>query len=141
MANLSEIISFNSEFSNAINLYLNLNKAEKIKSYIPTKSSVDILQKYLEAVEDNKRQATLLIGPYGKGKSHLLLVLLAVLSLERNTENKKLIMSLIKRIGKVDKDTSNRVTTLWDKGRFLPVVIMSTQGDLDRKSTRLNSSH
>lgn len=132
MANLSEIISFNSEFSNAINLYLNLNKAEKIKSYIPTKSSVDILQKYLEAVEDNKRQATLLIGPYGKGKSHLLLVLLAVLSLERNTKNKKLIMSLIKRIGKVDKDTSNRVTTLWDKGRFLPVVIMSTQGDLNQ---------
>ena len=31
---LSDIVSFNSEFRNAINLYLNLNKADKIRSYI-----------------------------------------------------------------------------------------------------------
>ena len=74
---LSEIVGFNNEFKNAINLYLNLNKKDKIKSYIPTKSSVDILKRYLYAVEQNKFQSTLLIGPYGKGKSHLLLVLLA----------------------------------------------------------------
>ena len=30
---LSDIVSFNSEFRNAINLYLNLNKADKIRSY------------------------------------------------------------------------------------------------------------
>ena len=81
---LSDIVSFNSEFRNAINLYLNLNKADKIRSYIPTKSSVDILKQYIDAVENNKRQATILIGPYGKGKSHLLLVLLAIISLEIN---------------------------------------------------------
>lgn len=133
MAKLSEIISFNSEFRNAINLYLNLNKADKVNSYIPTKSSVDILNQYLFAVENNKKQATLLIGPYGKGKSHLLLVLLAVLSMERNEKNKELIEKLSKLIGKVDKMVADRIDTIWnEKGKFLPIIIMSTQGDLNQ---------
>lgn len=132
MAKLRDIVSFNSDFKNAINLYLNLNKEDKIKSYIPTKSSVDILQKYLDAVEDNKRQATLLIGPYGKGKSHLLLVLLAVLSLARDKSNEKLIKSLATRIGKIDKKTGEMIYNLWNRGKFLPVIIMSTQGDLNQ---------
>ena len=37
---LSDYISFNMNFKTSINLYLNLNKADKIKSYIPTKSSL-----------------------------------------------------------------------------------------------------
>ena len=53
---LSDIVSFNSEFRNAINLYLNLNKADKIRSYIHTKTYVDILKQYIDAVENNKRQ-------------------------------------------------------------------------------------
>lgn len=72
---LRDIIQFNSNFKTAINLYLSLNKAEKVLGYIPTKSSVSFLGEYLKAVLENKEQATLLVGPYGKGKSHLLLVL------------------------------------------------------------------
>ena len=90
---LSQIVKLNGNFKNSINLYLNLNKKEKIDSYIPTKSSVDILEQYLDAVLDNKQHSTLLIGPYGKGKSHLLLMLLATLTLENNVNNCK---SLIK---------------------------------------------
>lgn len=77
---LNEIIEFNSNFKTAINLYLSLNKSDKVLGYIPTKSSVNFMGEYLRAVIENKEQATLLIGPYGKGKSHLLLVLLAALS-------------------------------------------------------------
>jgi hypothetical protein len=130
---MNEIISFNSEFKNSINLYLNLNKIEKVQSYIPTKSSIDILDRYLEAVENNKFQSTLLIGPYGKGKSHLLLVLLAILSMDRNKENTKCITELTARINNVDSEISNRIQDIWNKqGKFLPVIIMSTQGDLNQ---------
>jgi len=41
---LSDIVRINSNFKNAINLYLNLNKEDKIASYIPTASSVAILR-------------------------------------------------------------------------------------------------
>lgn len=130
---LSEIVGFNSEFKNAINLYLNLNKKDKIRSYIPTKSSVDILKRYLNAVEQNKFQSTLLIGPYGKGKSHLLLVLLAIISMERNVEDNVVVSELSERIKRVDESTSSIIDSIWkNKGRFLPVIIMSTQGDLNQ---------
>lgn len=63
---LKDLIGVNSDFRNAINIYLNLNSRDKVLGYIPTKSSVKILKDYLESVLGNKEQATLLIGPYGK---------------------------------------------------------------------------
>lgn len=132
---LHEMISFNKEFKSGINLYLSLNKREKVQSYIPTNSSLRILDEYLQATISNKEQATLLIGPYGKGKSHLLLVLLAILSMERNKENKKVINSLIKRIGNDDdlnKQVKNDIEKAWDAKPFLPIVLNSTNGDLNQ---------
>ena len=40
---LKEIIKFNSSFKTAVNLYLSLNKPEKVLGYIPTKSSGNFL--------------------------------------------------------------------------------------------------
>lgn len=132
MAQLKDLIQVNSDFKNAINLYLDLNNTNKLNSYIPTKSSVDILDQYLKSVEDNQDHATLLIGPYGKGKSHLLLLLLAILSLDRNVANKKIITGLSKRIKETNKEASQRINSIWKtKGKFLPVLIASTQGDLN----------
>ena len=98
MESLRNIIEFNSNFKIAINLYLSLNKTDKVLGYIPTKSSVSFLGEYARAVLEGKEQATLLVGPYGKGKSHLLLVLLAVLSLDRVPKNTEIINKLIEKI-------------------------------------------
>ena len=62
---LRDIIKLNSNFKTAINLYLSLNKPEKVLSYIPTKSSISFLKEYLDAIQENKEQATLMVGPYG----------------------------------------------------------------------------
>ena len=97
---LSEIVRLNANFKNAINLYLNLNKEDKIKSYIPTTSSVSILNEYLETVYTNAGKANILIGPYGKGKSHLLLILLSLLSKENDKET---VNELVDKISLVDK--------------------------------------
>ncbi len=130
---LKDIISFNSNFKTAINLYLSLNKTDKVLSYIPTMSSVHFLGEYAQSVLTNKEQATLLVGPYGKGKSHLLLVLLAVLSLERNSENTKVINQLVKKISAVEKvgiTVGKEIRAIWGKKKFLPVLISDTTGDL-----------
>ncbi len=133
MPRLGEFVSFNSDFRDSVNLYLDLNKAEKINSYIPTKPSVAVLKTYLESVIYNRMQSTLLIGPYGKGKSHLLLLLLAIMSLDRkDKDNATIIDNLAKRIGKVDSEAEELILQVWAKGRFLPVLIMSTQGDLNQ---------
>lgn len=132
---LKDIIEFNSSFKTAINLYLSLNKPDKVLGYIPTKSSVSFLGDYVKGVLENKEQATLLVGPYGKGKSHLLLVLLAILSLERTPENEKVIRCLTKKIEPVDEigeSVASQIQKLWAKKRFLPVLITDTTGDLNQ---------
>ena len=91
---LNEIVGFDESFKSSINLYLNLNNRDKVLRYIPTKSSVSFLNEYLNAVRNNKEQASLIIGPYGKGKSHLLLVLLAIVSMERSSANTEVVERL-----------------------------------------------
>lgn len=133
---LNEIIGFDESFKSSINLYLNLNNRNKVLRYIPTKSSVRFLNEYLMAVRQNKEQASLLIGPYGKGKSHLLLVLLAIVTMERNVENTKIVEELIARIRTVDdigEVVADNIEFIWkSKDRFLPVLITNTQEDLNQ---------
>lgn len=132
---LKDIVQFNSNFKTAINLYLSLNKPEKILGYIPTKSSVVFMGEYAKAVLENKEQATLLVGPYGKGKSHLLLVLLAALSMERSADNTQVIKQLIEKVNAVDEVgelVANQIKALWNKKRFLPVLITDATGDLNQ---------
>lgn len=132
---LKDIIGFNNSFKTAINLYLSLNKPEKVLGYIPTKSSVSFMGEYARNVLENKEQATLLVGPYGKGKSHLLLVLLAVLSLERTSKNEEIVNQLIDKISKVDEVgeiVAGQIHKIWCKDRFLPVLIADTIGDLNQ---------
>ena len=133
---LKDVVGFNNNFKTAINLYLSLNKGEKVLSYIPTKSSLVFLNSYLEAVINNKEQATLMIGPYGKGKSHLLLVMLAVLSMERNTANNKIVFELEKKFRTVDEIgdlAADNIRRIWDSNkRFLPVILNDSKGDLNQ---------
>ena len=132
---LNEVISFDSSFKTSVNLYLSLNKSEKVLNYIPTKSSVAVLNSFVSAVLNNKEQSTLLVGPYGKGKSHLLLVLLAILSMDRTAENKKVIDALIKKVKNVDDagcECADNIETLWNRKKLLPVLISYSSSDLNQ---------
>ncbi len=133
---LKDIIEFNSSFKSAVNLYLSLNKPEKVLGYIPTKSSISVIGDYLENIVGNKEQATLFVGPYGKGKSHLLLVLTAIISMDRTPENKKIIDELVKKVRKVDEvgnEVADLIMSMWNKDKYLPVLISGSTGDLNQR--------
>lgn len=130
---LSDYISFNMNFKTSINLYLDLNKADKIKSYIPTKSSLSVMRDYLRSVLTDTEQASLLIGPYGKGKSHLFLVMLAVISMRRNDENHQIIMNLQSIVddgSEIGKEVRKLIERVWNESPMLPVLIQNIEGDL-----------
>ena len=132
---LRDIISFNSGFKTAVNLHLSLNKPDKVLGYIPTKSSVDLLGNFVNSVLDNREQATLLVGPYGKGKSYLLLVLLAIISMKRTKENEIVIKKLLSNINGIDEignSTARSIEELWSKDRYLPVLVSATSGDIEQ---------
>ena len=71
-----ELIGVNENFQYSVNLQFDLNDISKIEQYIPTKDGCELLNVYFNNVLTSKNRATTLIGPYGKGKSHLLLVLM-----------------------------------------------------------------
>ena len=81
MSRLKDIVKVNKRFQKSINIRLDYDKLDKVQSYIPARASVQVLKQYLYQISQNKGdKSTILIGPYGKGKSHLLLVLLALVS-------------------------------------------------------------
>ncbi len=75
------LVRTGSHFQKSVNLQLDAGNDTLIKTYIPTDSSVTVLDRYLSAVSGrSSERATVLTGPHGRGKSHFLLVLLSLLS-------------------------------------------------------------
>ena len=98
----SNIVEINENFQYSINLQFDINNINKIKEYIPTNDSCEILEYYIDSILGNASKSTTLVGPYGKGKSHLLLVLITVLN-NYNEEQKEIINELLEKIKKVNK--------------------------------------
>lgn len=119
---LLELIKIDNRFEKSVNLTLDLYVQDKIDGYIPTRSSVNILDSYINEVRSfSGNRATVLIGPYGKGKSHLLLVLLSILS---QTCQMSAINKLVQRISAVNLDAAAHISDVIENtGQFLPVLI------------------
>ncbi|MCI8326142.1 MAG: hypothetical protein HFI37_00025 [Lachnospiraceae bacterium] len=125
---MKNIVKVDKRFQKAVNLTLDFGDMDRVNHYIPTKSSVSILKQYLENIEkDQAEHATILIGPYGKGKSHLLLVLLALLC----SKDKKKTKEVREKIISVKKSTEKLFEKISESKPFLPVIISSFQGDLN----------
>ena len=78
---LKDYIKVLSDFQFSINLEYDLYSDQKIKNYIPTSSAIDIIEDImLSTSQKSVDRARIFVGAYGKGKSHLALVLLAFLS-------------------------------------------------------------
>lgn len=122
------LIKINQNFRRSVNLQLDLGSEERVAGYIPTRSSAVILRRYLEAAAGKTREgASILIGPYGKGKSHLLLVLLAFLHGELPEELKEKILA-------VEPELREPVRTIEAGGKkYLPILVSaSTSAELNQ---------
>lgn len=133
MKKYSEILKINPIFQNSINLQFDINSEVKINGYIPTKEACSILRLYISSLLDDgcrNDRATVLYGPYGKGKSFLVLVLLYLISTDSETE---IYRRLLNRISDVDQDLVKLIEKLnKKKTRLLPVVVNSDYGDIEQ---------
>lgn len=129
----SKFIGTNNNFQASVNLQYDLNKEDKIRGYIPTTQSLSILKRYLNAVcsdNNNEDNATVLIGPYGRGKSHLLLVLSAILSYSADSP---VIVELTKKLTAADNSISELLGVFHDKNKpYLPIIINSNHTDINQ---------
>ena len=75
---MNQMISVASGFQYSVNIGYDLNNDDKLRNFIPTRSALELLEDILSStVPSSANRARVLIGAYGKGKSHLFLVLLA----------------------------------------------------------------
>ena len=127
----SDYIKINKNFQTSINLELDLHNENKINEYIPTSDICDVLKHYFRSfVYTNGEKATTLVGPYGKGKSFLLLVISYLISHKYKSNT---YISLLKRIKKIDAELYSLINT-FNKGgkKLLPIIINSNYDNLNQ---------
>jgi len=77
---MSEMISVASGFQYSVNIGYDLNDGGKLKNFIPTQSALRLLEEILlSTATSSSERARILIGAYGKGKSHIVLTILSIL--------------------------------------------------------------
>lgn len=125
---LKDIISIASGFQSSVNIEYDFNDESKISGFIPTSSALSVINSILENTDNGRiERAKILTGAYGRGKSHIVLVSLAVLYNKDSDKFKK----LIKKIRKLDSESAQRIENyISSKKRLLPVIINGNSGNL-----------
>ena len=124
---MQTMISVASEFQHSINIAYDLNDDGKLNSFIPTSSFFELLRDILLSTNKNSTErARILIGAYGKGKSHIVLAIITML-MGRNLKTYTNVLPKLKE----DKKLYQQVRNFYDeKRKFLPVIISGNNGSL-----------
>lgn len=123
-----ELVQTDVSFQTAVNLRLDRENVQKFTGYIPTASSVALIERFLDNILAVKgKSASILIGPYGKGKSHLLLVLLAMLE-QRYPGEQELVMQ---RLADISPRCGAHAHRVLERGPFLTVLVSNTGNSMN----------
>lgn len=125
--NMSKMISVEPGFQYSVNIGYDLNNDEKLKSFIPTRASMNLLEEILLSTNSNSTdRARILIGAYGKGKSHIVLTILSMLENKDRGLFEKLMIKASE-----NPQTLQAINNHYDSGnKILPVVISGNNTSL-----------
>lgn len=127
-----DVININKNFQYSVNIEYDLNNAEKIGEYIPTSDVCDVLKIYIKTIlgkNKNEKRATLLVGPYGKGKSFLILTLLRLICFDKTKETE----TLLNKIKIVDDELYDLIQEIYKRNiKLLPIIIDSNYYNIEQ---------
>ena len=137
LANLKKIVETSPHFKRSINIKIDQSNQNKLKQYIPSDSHLEALDIILDGI-DRGGGAYVLHGPYGTGKSLLGVILINLLSGQKNEGLK----DIEKRVKKDFPQGYGKVKQHFEKGaRYLPLILNGDQENLENSLLRaLNSS-
>lgn len=123
-------LNINKKFKSSVNLNYDLYNEEKIEQYIPTTDLCDVIKSYIQSILNPGIRSTFLAGPYGKGKSYLMLIITYLISLRKN---RKLFLFMIEKFRKVDIELANLIIEM-DKRNIslLPVIVSNDSDDINQ---------
>ena len=125
---MSDMISVAAGFQSSVNIAYDINDEKKLKNYIPTKSALQLLETILLSTgKDSTDRARILIGAYGKGKSHIVLMILSILMKKDLSLFEKLIPMMKREKPELYQLVSNYYAS---SDRILPVIINGSSNSL-----------
>lgn len=124
---MRNMISVASGFQYSVNIGYDLGSDDKLRNFIPTKSAISLLEEILLSIYPNSTdRARVLIGAYGKGKSHIVLMILSLL-MKRDLALFEKLMPKIKETPKLYQLILNYYE---GENKILPVVISGSNTSL-----------
>lgn len=121
------MISVASGFQYSVNIGYDLNNDDKLKNFIPTRSALELMEEVLMSTNPTSNErARVLVGAYGKGKSHIVLSILALL-MKRDLELFKKAMPRIKENPRLYQSILNYYES---NNKILPVIITGSNTSL-----------
>ena len=124
---MSKMISVASGFQYSVNIGYDLNNDDKLKNFIPTRSALALLEDILLSTNPvSTDRARVLIGAYGKGKSHIVLTILAML-MKRDRELFKKAMPKLQENQRLAQIVDNYYDS---NNKILPVIITGSNTSL-----------
>lgn len=124
---MKDMISVASDFQYSVNIGYDLGNDNKLVDFIPLKSALNLLEEILLSINpSSSNRARVLIGAYGKGKSHIMLMILSIL-MKRDLQLFKKLMPKIQEYPKLNK----LVHSYYEgKDKILPVVVTGSNTSL-----------
>lgn len=127
---LTKNINIMQDFQYAINIAYDINSDDKIKNYIPTPSAIEIIEDIMLSTSNTSNdRAKIFVGAYGKGKSHLALIIASLLY-RKEPELFSNLLSYICQSTQNAKGESELCTYtknyLDSKKKMLPVIIQGS---------------
>lgn len=129
---MKELIQIAEGFQTSINIAFDLNNDDKIRGFIPTMSSLEVFEDILlSTVPNSTQRARILIGAYGRGKSHIVLVLMSLLYRKGDESTKLIFHNLLEKF-KNSNSNLFRFATEYIKGKqkILPIVVRGSSTSL-----------
>ena len=124
---MRNMISVASGFQYSVNIGYDLNSDDKLRNFIPTKSALSLLEDILLSVNPTStNRARVLIGAYGKGKSHIVLTILSML-MKRDIVLFEKLMPKVRENPRLNQLVLNYYES---KNKILPVVISGSNTSL-----------
>lgn len=124
------MITAGKQFHKSVNIAFDLDDKDKIRSLIPSSSAIDLLERIILSTDDNSvDRALVLVGAYGKGKSHIILTIMSMLY----GKDKSLYSSLMAKLKEQKPEIYDYVEGYLDSSKkLLPVVINGNSSSLEQ---------
>jgi hypothetical protein len=129
---MKELIEIAKGFQTSVNIAYDMNNDDKVRGFIPTMSSLDVIEDVLlSTVPTSTQRARILIGAYGRGKSHIILVLMSLLFRKGDDTSKTLFHTLLEKIRTSNPDLYRFANEyIQSKQKILPIVVRGSSTSL-----------